>query len=483
MLWSPFRPPPRACLSLACSLLAGPALAGDRAATPAGAEQLQSLLAQLFRTQDGAPAATVTADGPDYVITADLRALGGLVGRQKESVYDPPSLTFRAREQDDGLWRVEQNSFPKITSQADDVKARFEVSDYRQTLLIDPKIFWWRSGSASAGAGKFSLQGPDFVESFEFANAKADYATTVKPDQSLSTTVKEEVGGVDFKFAAAAKDSDPATASGEIERIALNVGADGLKSERLFALWKLLAAPRAKLPEHEAELKAILRDLAAPGLKFVEGVEASKAMFGSPYGAVSLANAKIALGLANGGPESAVDAAVSIEGLSLPVSLAPPGAAELTPSKIDLAATFKGFDIAAAANAAIDEMTVGADGPAISDEGASKVATALLGPGPMRLEIAPSHILAPAIDAEVEGAFRYAPEKASGALTIRMRNFDKTMDAIRGLGPEIQMKAFPTLALAKGLAKTDADGRLSWVVEVNEDRSIKINGVPFGRTP
>jgi hypothetical protein len=64
-----------------------------------------------------------------------------------------------------------------------------------------------------------------------------------------------------------------------------------------------------------------------------------------------------------------------------------------------------------------------------------------------------------------------------------MRDFDKTMTAVRALRPEVQLKAIPALALAKGLAKTDADGRLSWIVEVDGDRYIKINGIPLGKTP
>jgi len=475
--------PSRAWLPLASAMLAGAALAGDKIPTPEGAERLQALLAQLMRSGGGPPPVTVKAVGADYVVTADLGALTSLLGEDRQSSFEPPALVLRAREQDDGLWRIEENSFPKITTRSEDASARFEVGSYRQTLLIDPNIFWWRSGSASAEKGVLSLQGPDFVESFEFGKANADYATTVRADQSLSTTVKEEAGDIDFRFAAVTKDREPRTASGRIEKIAFNVGADGLKPAKILALWKILSAPRATLPEHETELKDALRDLTAPGFKFVEGVEALRVMVASPYGAVSLGGAKVALGVANLGPDSAIDAAISAEGLSLPVALAPPGAADLTPSKIDLAATFKGFDIAAAAKAAIDHMKVGEDGPAISDEDGSKVAAALLGSGPMRLEISPSHIVAPAVDAEIEGSFSYTHGKSSGAVTVRMRNFDKTMTAVRALAPEIQLKAIPALALAKGLAKTDGDGRLSWLVEVNEDRSIKVNGIPLGQMP
>jgi hypothetical protein len=103
--------------------------------------------------------------------------------------------------------------------------------------------------------------------------------------------------------------------------------------------------------------------------------------------------------------------------------------------------------------------------------------------GPMRLEFAPSHIRAPAIDADFEGVVSYAPGKPSGAMTIRVRGFDKTVAAVKALGPDVAAKAIPSFAMAKGLAKSESDGSMSWVVEVGEDRSIKVNGLPLGKAP
>jgi hypothetical protein len=57
------------------------------------------------------------------------------------------------------------------------------------------------------------------------------------------------------------------------------------------------------------------------------------------------------------------------------------------------------------------------------------------------------------------------------------------MAAVRALGPEVAVKAMPALALAKGLGKSENDGSLSWLVELDSDRSMKINGIPFGKAP
>ena len=128
-------------------------------------------------------------------------------------------------------------------------------------------------------------------------------------------------------------------------------------------------------------------------------------------------------------------------------------------------------------------MRLGGPGPALSDEDSAKVAQALLSAGPLELVLAPSHVTAPAIDADLEGAMRWEVGKPSGRMTIRMRGFDKTMAAVRALGPEAAVKSLTALAMAKGLAKTESDGSLTWLVELAPDRSIKVNGIPLGKAP
>jgi hypothetical protein len=78
---------------------------------------------------------------------------------------------------------------------------------------------------------------------------------------------------------------------------------------------------------------------------------------------------------------------------------------------------------------------------------------------------------------------RRSTSKPTAAITIHARSFDKTMAAVKDLGPDIAGRAMPGMALAKGLAKSENDGSLSWLVELDSERSIKINGIPFGRAP
>ncbi len=479
--------PRRAALAaFSAAILSGPALAADRPATPEGARAVQAFLDRFLPppAPGGPRSVSVTLDGDNYIVSGDLAAVNAALKAAGTQVsYDPAALVYRLTEQDDGKWRLVQDGMPRIVSHVKDGTSAVELANFRQTIVIDPSLAWFVGGDSTADKGSLVAKTPNLDQTIDFGPLRADLTTTVGSDQSVSSAVKETIESVAFRVAGTSKDGKPVDASGRTDKAEISVGVDGLKSRALYNLLALLSAHRGDLDRHETELKDLLRPLAAPGLKFAEGGEVSKLLITTPMGAVALRSAKLALGLANAGPESALDAAVTAEDLSLPVGLVPPAAADLTPSKIDLTITLSGFDVAAGANTAIDNLHLEGPGPALSTVDSAKVSAALLGSGPLKVTVRPSHILAPALDADLEGALSYAAGKTSGAMTVRMRNFDKTMNAIKSLGADVAQKALPALAMAKGLAQNEADGALSWRIEVGDDRSITINGVPFGKAP
>jgi hypothetical protein len=468
------------------TLCASPALGVDLPATPEGADALRALIAKYFpATQAGAASlVTVKAEGAEYLISADLSALNALL---KETVasYDPATIVYRAVEQDDGNWRVMMDSLPRIVFHSKDANGKAELTNFRATALINPAIAWLLGGSAGMEKGTLQIQTPKVEELVDFGAVQQNLTTTVGGDGSVLSVVKEDILDIGLKATGVGENDAPVNFSGRADRALIDLGVDGFKSRKAFDLWGLLAAhsTRADLAVHQAELKDLLRELAAPGLKFAEGIEAQKTLVTASIGAIALADAKYQLGVANAGPQSSISLGVAAEGLSLPVGLVPPGAGDLTPSRIDVAATLKGVDIAAAANEWISDLSLQGDGPIISDEDSSKVEAALLSAGPIRVEFAPSHIVAPAIDADFTGVIRFDHGKPEAAMTIHMRGFDRTMAAVKALGPDVAGKAMPALALAKGLGKSESDGALSWLVELDADRSMKINGIPFGKAP
>jgi hypothetical protein len=478
-----------ASLSLAAAVLwTFPALAGDKPATPEGADALRALIAKyLPAAQAGAtPLVTVKPEGSHYLVSADLSALNALLAETGIS-YDPAVIVYQAIEQDDGNWRVAMDSLPKIGFHSKDATGAIELTNFRSAALISPAVAWLLSGSANIDKGTFQVQNPKITQTIDFGPVQETIATNVGGDGSVSTQVKEEIAELGLKAAGAGdgENESPVNFSGRAEKALISLGVDGFKSRKAFDLWGLLAAhpARADLAAHEAELKGLLKDLAAPGLKLDEGLEAQKTVITASLGAIAVGNFKYQLGAANAGPQSAIDLSVSADGLSLPVGLLPPNADALTPNKIDISAKLKGIDISAAANEWISDLSLQGDGPLLSDDNAAKVEAAFISSGPVQIEFAPSHVVAPAVDADFAGLIRLDHNKPTAAITIHARSFDKTMAAVKDLGPDIAGRAMPGLALAKGLAKSESDGSLSWLVELDAQRSIKINGIPFGKAP
>jgi hypothetical protein len=476
-----------ASLSLAAALLWGfPVLAADKPATSEGADALKALIAKyLPATQAGpTPLVTMNAQGSHYLISVDLSALNALLAETGIS-YDPAAIVYKAVEQDDANWRVDMDSLPKIGFYSKGGTGAIELTNFRSSALINPAIAWLLSGSATVDKGTFQIQNPKTTQTIDFGPVQEIIATNVAGDGSVSTRVKEEITELGLKAVGAGEDEPPVNFSGRAEKALVSLSVDGFKSRKAFDLWGLLAAHpgRPDLATHEAELKGLLKELAAPGLKLDEGIEAQKTVVTASLGAIAVADFKYQLGAANAGPQSAINLSVSADGLSLPVGLLPPNASELTPSKIDVTATLKGIDITEAANEWISDLSLQGEGPLLSDDNANKVEAAFLSSGPVQIAFAPSHIIAPAVDADFSGAIRLDHSKPTAAITIHARSFDKTMAAVKDLGPDIAGKAMPGLALAKGLAKTESDGSLSWLVELDSERSIKVNGIPFGKAP
>ena len=442
-----FRPGRSRCrlapLSLAAALLWGfPALAADKPATPEGAEALKALIAKyLPAAQAGAtPLVTVKPDGSHYLVSADLSALNALLA-ETGVTYDPAVIAYQAVEQDDGNWRVGMDSLPRIGFHSKDATGAIELTNFRSSALISPAIAWLLSGSANLDKGTFQIQNPKITETVDLGPVQETIATQVAGDGSVSTQVKEDIAELGLKAVGSGEGEGDAAApinfSGRADKALISLGVEGFKSRKAFDLWGLLAAhpARADLAAHEAELKGLLKELAAPGLKLDEGIEAQKTVITASLGAIALGDFKYQFGAANAGPQSAINLSLSADGLSLPVGLFPPNAGALTPSKIDIAATLKGIDITAAANEWISDLSLQGEGPLLSDDNAEKVEAAFISSGPVQIEFAPSHVVAPAVDADFAGLIRLDHSKPTAAITIHARSFDKTMAAVKGLGP------------------------------------------------
>jgi len=292
--------------------------------------------------------------------------------------------------------------------------------------------------------------------------------------------IKAAKGGADEP----GSDAKPYAGTVQTGAATADVKLDGLKTRPLLDLWAFLVAhpSRPELAANEAAFKSLIAAALASQAKAEETASVEKIAAQIPQGPITIEQAKFGASGALG-PTGAFGEHFEAAGLTLPPDLIPEPFKGFAPTAFSIGFRASGFDVASAAAEMIADMHLAGDGPAISPADTAKIHAKLIGPDGVVVDIEPSHVTAPLLDLTFEGRVVYKGGKPTGKLTVHMRNFDKTQAALKTLGPEIEKKVAPMLAMAKGLAKTDGDGSLIWVGEVGPDGVMKVNGLPLGKSP
>jgi hypothetical protein len=176
--------------------------------------------------------------------------------------------------------------------------------------------------------------------------------------------------------------------------------------------------------------------------------------------------------------EGALREKFDVTGLKLPEGIVPPWAASLVPSSFTFDFSLADFNLAAPAGLIIDNFDLARD-PPVPPELEQQLLQSLLPKGAVAVGLGPSEIIARIFDLKVEGAMTAGPASPpAGQATIKLKGFDEIMAAVQGAPPEMGLQqAAPMALMAKGLAKTEPDGYLSWKIESTPEGSVTVNGV------
>ena len=488
---------------VAFAALSAAAFANDLPPTPDSAAKLQAFFAAYLGKQ--APVTVNPAD-PGFWVAFDLAALTAPT-KTAGFAFDPATLKSRVIEQNDGAWRVEFSSFPTLVAhihaqdggQPLDGTETIAVDGAKSQGLIDPAIGFWRTMSGEADSAKIEAKFPGIDETVDVGSVKVSGTAKAGADGAVSALMTQTAASANLKFdidpkaiktakatadAPAAADAQPYSVNVKTDQVSADVKLEGLKTRPLLDLWAFLVAnpSRPELAANEATFKSLLTAALANQTTAEETASLEKIAAEIPQGQVTIDSAKFG---ANGaiGPTAAFGERFEANGLTLPPNLIPAPFAGFAPTSFAIGFRASGFDVAAASAEAIADLHLAGDGPAITPEDAAKARAKLIGPDGIVIDIEPSHIAAPLLDISFDGRIVYKGAKPTGKLTVHMRNFDKTQAALKTLGPEVEKKIAPALAMAKGLAKTDGDGSLTWVGEIGADGVMKVNGLPLGKAP
>ena len=479
----------KTCASLAFICFASastPALAAS--ATPEEAQRLTGVLQTYLGKEPGV--VTVAVAGEDYDVKIDFAPLIAKFKQPNFSAEASP-VVMKLTDQGGGKWLVTQDSplsySAKVPGQLD---MTVRIGALKSSAVFDQNVSAFTSSTYDIAdlAVDETTTTPEAATMHVAYNIKAmhyETASTPSGADALDGTFHVAMSGITETIGVPASPpgGQPMDITVTAETGTQDGTINGMKAQAIYRLiaWFVAHPSEEAIKANQAELKT----LASAGLPLFENLTATGALQNlsvtTPVGPVGIASLGFDVGL-NGLVENGMlHEAFRAEGLSLPPGLVPPFATDLVPHSFALDFKVADFNLADPAKMLLDVMDLSEAKPTTPEEDA-KLLTALLPKGKLEISMGPSKVTGKLYDLDFEGSMTAGPVGVPvGAATIKAKGLDDVMKALQAAPPEMGGHAIPALIAAKGMAKTEADGGLSWKIENTISGTVLINGIDVSK--
>ncbi|WP_146127032.1 hypothetical protein [Labrys okinawensis] len=427
---------------------------------------------------------TIKPNGDGYDLTYDVSSSKlGLPADGAQFSFGP--FTGHVKPEADGKYVFEQTT-PSLDFTYKSGKAGPQ-SELVQRLknctgkgVFDLKAVQFADQSMSCESAVFTMRSP--IEDIDASLGKIDFALIGKVGEAGKSDLNMTGDLLDLVETVTVK--DPANPAPPMvlraDRIHETFAANGFSSQQFMQALAYFAARKAgdngKAAQEQAraKLKAMLplwKTLAAQ-------IRYDNLTVGTPKGIIKIAT--VDTNLASNGlvKTGNVGLNLAMNGLVLPDGMVPDWAKAVVPDKATLDINLTGLDLETIAGKAIE---VGTDAKPAQPGALQAALMPLLLAGQPKLAFDQT-LTAPAYDVKGKGESSLLPAQ-QGKATVSASNLDEIAAALgkagaAGPGPQ---RAAMGIAFLKGLAKTEADGRLTWDIDFDSlARKVTVNGQSFG---
>jgi hypothetical protein len=467
------------------ALLLFGAVAQAAPATPEGAAHLTAVL-QTYLTRTPGLVRVLPA-GEAYAVTVDF---GSALARMPADVLTASvsPLNFEVVDQGGGIWAVTQDqSFAVSIVAPGEMEMTMRIGSVKAESLFNESL----GAFASASFAFSDLSVQEAFHSPEMQGGVRVMAEVARGQYQASSTAAT-AGGVDTvaKFSAEAlrevvtlqtrsfgNAPDEVTISAQTYTTETTV--TGLRSGAIFQLvaWAMAQpspeAVVASQPALRAALSAVM-----PLFETVTGTaQFSEVRVATPVGAFSADRLGIGLDLNGIVADAGIGESISVSGLRLPEGLLPGWAAALVPGDADLGFRVSGFDLAAPA-----KMLIGAfdlEKPDLIDPAIEEfLLEAFLPDGTVEVTLLPGRLASGLYEVQFQGSMTAGADTMPlGSARVVARGMDGAIAALSAAPEDVSRDAVPAMLLVKGMAKTEADGSLTWQIESAVPGQVLVNGI------
>ncbi len=455
-------------------------------ATAEGATHLEEVFQKYLGDAEGV--VSVEAEGNNYNVTLDITPLTDKA-KMDGNKFEMSKLEFTVHDNGDGKWQVsKEGPLTLLVDVPGTIHLEAGADEYTLNGVFDEAIASF--STATTEAKKFNLK-EEFTDPKKGSTVNVEYETL--DNTSTSTATANASGGVDL---------DAKVSMGAVTE-KIDVGADptagtlpmnlllaaqsgsavikstGLRSKSILDLVAFFVAHRDKdsITKDQSDLKKILQ-AALPIWNTLGGTsEVKNVKVTSPFGEFGMDAFSGSVDMNGAVKDGKFNEKLTLTGLSLPASLVPPWAATMVPKTLNLDVTASGFDLADPASmvlAALDLSTP----EGLPPDFEKTLMPALLPTGSATVTMNETSIANDLYNLKVDAALDVGPAaQPTGKAKISLKGLDEIAKVVMAAPPEAGLQgAAPVIIVAKGLAKTDADGTMTWDVESTTDGKILVNG-------
>jgi hypothetical protein len=462
------------------------AIAGNfthASADEAEATRLEKLFQSYLSDTKGVVA--VKSDGEGYAVKFDMAPLMG----QSGAVVNITPIDLKLTSLGDGKWQVaEDQAFTLNIDLKDKGIIEEKIASLKMNGIFDEKLNTFSSLTGEANDVTVSEKVTDPT------TGVSDVSATIKNMKIEQTGAAGANGGVDvtgrYTFDGLAETINmagkPESGMPPMNLVinaatgSYDVNGKGLKAKPMLDLISFAIAHQTKelVSKDQDKLKTILKD----GIPLFDNVlvngKFNNLTVASQFGQFGVDSVEVTGDMNGITKDGKLREKMAFNGLTLPPTLVPPWATKLVPRNMTFDFTVSGFDVATPAQMFLEQLDLTKEPPV--PEGFEQALLPIFMPkGTVDVTLNPSTIDNETYGLKLEGTIAAGPAALpTGKATISAKGIDELMKIIQEAPPEAGLAQGSALVvIAKGMAKAEADGSLTWNIESTPDGKVLINGI------
>ena len=457
--------------------------------TPQGAEELKGNLTYFLPKEIvDTGFLKVNPETGKYQVLVDLNVLVEKYKDEAFKINGLTPLTMMLAPKDNNLWQVD-SSWPINVDgsfKVGDKTTNFEyaIASYVYSGIFDQSIHYFTSGNGSLKGTTFHTKEGENESKGSIDEIVASMNGTKTSEGSLDLMSTTDMTGMTQTI------MDPAAGQIEIKVGKIHGTANflGAKLNEIISILTFVIDHKQKDKLSDEDAKKF-KELLKAGMPFwnnlEENIDNSKIEVTTPMGAGSLEKLSFGFHLSGATNDAKFGFTTSIEKPVLPDGILPPAYVTAIPSEAFIDVEMPNFHVADAANMMIDKIDFNNPKATNTPEEDAALGKAVLGGDTMQIVLNKMTAKSDIYDLEMSGNMAVnvnVKDDMSAKMTLLARDIDGTIAFLQKNAdtiPEYGQAAF-FAQMFKGFAIKNDDGRDKWVVELANDKSVKINGTAFG---